>query len=251
MTQEQAVGVFSLIATIVCAIYAALAYHRPASVTALVTDPPERRRVPTRVIVLTALAALFFLITIAAMSQLPGTGPVGPRGEQGTAGPQGPPGIQGPPGPPLAAANSPEMKALLRSYWFGKQSDKLTSLVNTYSKTFDEWSAQEPQQNGTLMAMHRGPVAILLDIQSQVAAMAKQDLGSEVDFGLHPNFDRNHFIKVPGDEKFSDDFSREERRRTWDQYNTGKQTITGLLNRYNTEQQEADRIVRELATLKP
>ena len=213
-----AVAVLTLLATVVCGVFAGLALRRPiinAIPMSRVAAPPWLRTGRSAVLWSTA-TFVFFLITIALMTQL---------GKPGTQGPQGLTGAQGLPGIPDTH--------IATAYWYRVD-------LNNIRDLFSRWNnVTENELNNYLN--NRGPTPLSTDnnnlgtIEANIKGLVRKDFGIELDFSRHPRFDGNRFYPAPNVDQIVKDYDKEEYRRTYDQYYQERYTLYQVISAYERQ----------------
>jgi hypothetical protein len=83
-----------------------------------------------------------------------------------------------------------------------------------------------------MVSLFRGLSYVMPD--QTISRMAKEDFGMSVDLHLHPNFTQNPLAPMPDEKGISDDRIRGEYRRAYDEFETSKNTLTQIDDRYKS-----------------
>jgi hypothetical protein len=284
------VAVLTLLTGVICAFYAALAYHRPPHLagsampgtSGATSATTGRQPIPRRTIVLGTLSLLFVLITIFLMSQLRNVGSNGPQGPQGIQGPAGPQGEVGRPGPQgLAAVPDPRIDALIQQLAAlqNKPSDRQTTqrlddlmrVESAIAKAvwldreiikFDQFAKQYKDNTKAYLDQVKNPprgpsmsgggsIGTVDSAGQNITRIVKNTLGVDIDLNKTPRFDRNHHCCAPDEKDVENDRQREEYNRVTDQLQTGERTIDEFRQKLESDRAQHLTVIEEFAKRAP
>lgn len=203
------------------------------------------RSVPVRPIififmVMAFIVAILSAYTLGSAPKGDRAGPIGPQGAQGERGPRGETGPQGPAGPPGAAtllANDLHsgFKALLKIHVL----EKHLRFVDENNARFEAQYQQrlnDSKMPPSAFPFRRGMMEIPIESYLGIIKQnAKNDLGLDIEFGKHPQFDENHFYPAKGEEDIQDQRRQEDYRRINNTYENDRRKIDEVVNRYKNE----------------
>ena len=189
----------------------------------------------------------------------------GKEGQQGLRGEKGEKGDVGPRG--LPGATPPQIDqvaiALAQSRWL---TDKVATLRQLSKEYCDDTTHYLNYLSGSKILIGNGAAIALNDTTSQIGKIEQtyiesaKDLGQNVIFTLHPNFNENHFRR-PSPPQYSiecqdevwkadqiqDNASREDYVRYYDQYARSKEVMAKVIFGYEAKERDANNIINRIA----
>ena len=116
---------------------------------------------------------------------------------------------------------------MARLAWLELRYTKFQEAVKAYDNVME--ATLKSYRSNNMMSNRGGGI----DPPEQIIPqMAKEDLGRSIDLHLHPRFGLNALAPLPNEEGITDDRIRGEYRRTYDEFETSKNTLKDIDNLY-------------------
>jgi hypothetical protein len=238
---------------------------KPSEVTASSSAAPATSARPKIDFLWSGLTLVCFFLTLffahqwgLSSAQQGREGPQGPPGAQGLQGIQGPQGVPGPSGATGAMTPDPKVDELRNIVAAFVKASFLEQELKSLDDNYSNWKKATKEHLDTVKlgnpsdifkSKRLGFITTPINLaESNIKTIIKKTLNSDVVFNLHPNFDDNHHLIVPDIDSIPDDYSKEEYRRLYDQYNTTDNLIRLNVEKLRAAIADANKTILSYAT---